>query len=238
MEQQRRSNPVESAHPVSKTPVSETPAPAESPPVVATATPATATSTALPRATDPDGRGPGEPIFTADHLVRSGLPFSFVVQLGDLGSLDDISRLMQLSTALQPWCDVLPKNDSLIVGLRADRLAGVLGATVHGPRDPLPTEGSAIWIGDPNDAATTEYLEQVRGSRRLHVVDPSTTTLAALEPGTIVSWSDETVGFDALLFALERGLHLGFDISGPAARRATAVEIAIAIRARLPLCAS
>ena len=39
-------------------------------------------------------------------------------------------------------------------------------------------------------------------------------------------------------FALERGLHLGFNVSGADARRATSVEMAIGIRSRLPLSGS
>ena len=77
--------------------------------------------------------------------------------------------------------------------------------------------------------------EQVRNGRRLHVVDASTTTLEALQPGTIVSWTEPDIGFESLLYALERGLHLGFDASGTTPRRATALETAIAIRARLPV---
>ena len=190
------------------------------------------------RSTDPGGREVGEPIFTADHLVRTGLPFSFVVQLGDLSTLDDLSRLVQLANALQPWCGLLPRHDTLVVGLRADRLSTSLGIDVHGPSDPVPTEGSAIWVCNPNDAATDAYLRQIRGTRGLHVVDPTPETLASLDAGTIVSWSDPEIGFDALLFALERGLHLGFNVSGADARRATSVEMAIGIRSRLPLSGS
>jgi len=190
------------------------------------------------RSTDPGGREVGEPIFTADHLVRTGLPFSFVVQLGDLSTLDDLSRLVQLANALQPWCGPLPRHDTLVVGLRADRLSTSLGIDVHGPSDPVPTEGSAIWVCNPNDAATDAYLRQIRGTRGLHVVDPTPETLASLDAGTIVSWSDPEIGFDALLFALERGLHLGFNVSGADARRATSVEMAIGIRSRLPLSGS
>ncbi len=190
------------------------------------------------RMIDPRGREPGEPIFTADHLVRTGLPFSFVTQLGDLDGLDDVSRLVQLASAFQPWCGTLPTQDSLVVGLRADRLARILQVPVHGPSDPLPHEGSAIWICDPNDPSTAAYLQQVRGPRSLHVVDPSVDTLGMLDPGTIVSWSDRHTGYEALLTALERGLHLGFDVSGPAPRRATALEMAIDVRSRLPLAGS
>ncbi|MDG2112132.1 MAG: hypothetical protein P8N02_05910, partial [Actinomycetota bacterium] len=109
--------------------------------VPATPQPATQTAAAVSsaglRTTGPGEREAGIPIFTADHLVRSGMPFSFVVQLGDLSPLDDVGRLVQLAGALEPWCGPLPRNDSLVVGLRADRLAGALNATVHGPRDPL-----------------------------------------------------------------------------------------------------
>ncbi len=198
----------------------------------------TPTSRPRTRSADPGGRDVGEPIFTADHLVRTGLPFSFVVQLGDLSTLDDVSRLVQLANALQPWCGPLPRHDNLVVGLRADRLARPLGLDVHGPSDPVPTDGSAIWICNPNDAATNAYLGQIRGNRGLHIVDPTPDTLARLDAGTIVSWGDSEIGFDALLFALERGLHLGFDVSGAEARRATAVEMAIGIRSRLPLSGS
>lgn len=183
----------------------------------------------------PTGREPGEPLFTADHLVRSGLPFSFVVQLGDLAPLDDSARLMQLAAALQPWCGALPHHDSLIVGLRADRLGAALLVPTLGATDPLPSHGSAIWPCDPNDPATTAHLEHLRNGRRLHVVDASTATLGALQPGTIVSWTDPDIGFESLLFALERGLHLGFDASGSTPRRATALETAISIRSRLPV---
>lgn len=185
--------------------------------------------------TGTQGREPGEPLFTADHLVRSGLPFSFVAQLGDLTALDDATRLLQLAQALQPWCGPLPKNNVLVAGLRAERLAAVLQLPVHGPTDAPPTDGSAIWMCDANEPTTANYLRQMQGTRRLHVVDPSAHTLSMLDAGTIVSWSDEHTGFESLLFALERGLHLGYHLGGPVVRRATAIEVAIGIRNRLPV---
>ena len=124
------------------------------------------------------------------------------------------------------------------MGLRAERIASAVGHPIIGPTDSVPPAGSVAWATDPNEPAIADYLHQVRGSRRLHLVDPAVSTLAGLEPGTIVSWSEPGAGFDALLFALERGLHLGYDLTGTAPRRATALEMAIAVRERLPLVGS
>ncbi len=178
----------------------------------------------------------GTPLFTSDHLVRMGLPFSFVAGLGDLSCLGDTGRLISLADALEPWCAPPTTNEpELVLGTAVGRLGDLLRLPVYGADSIPEKDGDAGWMVDPNDPSTWAMLDQVRAGRALHVIDPSPHVLASLEPGATVSWTDERIGFESVLFALERGLRLGFDLTGRVARDASALDVAIAIRARLPV---
>lgn len=176
-----------------------------------------------------------EPMFSPDNLVRAGLPFGFVSQLGDLASLDETSQLARLAGALGPWCDGLPGDDVIVVGSEVVELADLTGLEVYQLSELVPFEGSLALACRPGDSSTDAYLDRVRAGRRLHIIGHDVASLAGTEHGSIVSWTNPEAGCAALQLALERGLHLGYDLSGTEPRRATALEVAISVRSRLPL---
>jgi hypothetical protein len=179
-----------------------------------------------------DAPGTGGVAWSADELVRLGLPFSFIRPLLDANPGDDLAWIRGLAASVHTLCRPLPAGDVALVGALAGHLAKPLRLeALHRP-DRGPKRGS-ICCSMQDDADSRRWFERVRRDRWTHLVVGALDAKAFLDlHPKAVSW----VGADALLGALrlaaELGVPLGYfkpDEAGPALR-ATPIEVALAVR--------
>ncbi|MEA2503370.1 MAG: hypothetical protein QOG36_413 [Actinomycetota bacterium] len=180
-----------------------------------------------------DAPGTGGVAWSADELVRLGLPFSFIRPLLDARPGDDLAWIRGLAASVRTLCTPLPDGDVALVGALAGQLAKPLRLeALHRP-DRGPKRGS-ICCSIQDDADSRRWFERVRRDRWTHLVVGPLDAKAFLDlHPKAVSW----VGADALLGALrlatELGVPLGYFKPDDAGRalRATPIEVALAVRA-------
>jgi hypothetical protein len=188
---------------------------------------------------DLGGSGPGDVpgtggvAWSADELVRLGLPFSFIRPLLHLEPGDDLAWIRALAVSVHTLCRSLPTGDVALVGGLAGHLAKPLRLEALRRPDRGPKRGS-ICCSMLDDAESRRWFERVRRDRWTHLVVgvPDVKAFLDLHPKAV-----SCVGADALLGALrlasELGVPLGYfkpDEAGPALR-ATPIEVALAVRA-------
>ncbi|HEY4937461.1 MAG TPA: hypothetical protein VIJ69_00405, partial [Actinomycetota bacterium] len=180
-----------------------------------------------------DAPGTGGVAWSADELVRLGLPFSFIRPLLAAGPGDDLAWIRAIAASVRTLCTPLPDGDVALVGALAGQLARPLRLeALHRP-DRGPKRGS-ICCSIQDDAESRRWFERVRRDRWTHLVVGPLDAKAFLDlHPKAVSW----VGADALLGALrlatELGVPLGYFKPDDAGRalRATPIEVALAVRA-------
>jgi hypothetical protein len=222
------------------------------PTAAATVAPASSAPTALPVPTEPPippaevGAPAGLPTPDAEaeivdwslgNLQRLGLPAGLLEGLRGLDPRDDTGWLAGLARAIGTLTRPLPAGPAAYVGPRAAKLAGALGV-------PVVKVGAEPAGGRPFAAAVRgsdtarSWLAWSRGRRWVHLVvgGEGWRPLLFDEP-LAVSWVGEEDLCEAVRLAAELGLVLGYGMGsgrGAQARRATALEVALAIRDLLP----
>jgi hypothetical protein len=180
-----------------------------------------------------DAPGTGGVAWSADELVRLGLPFSFIRPLLDANPGDDLAWIRGLAASVQTLCVPLPAGDVALVGVLAGHLAKPLRLeALHRP-DRGPKRGS-ICCSMQDDADSRRWFERVRRDRWTHLVVGALDAKAFLDlHPQAVSWVGAGALLGALRVATELGVPLGYfkpDEAGPALR-ATPIEVALAVRA-------
>ena len=170
------------------------------------------------------------------NLRRLGLPASVTDAVAAQDPRDDLSWLAALARVLAPLCGPLPEGPALLVGPRALRLARPLGLAAVRSRTEAVPPGSACLRTTDSDAGRA-WVARERGGRTLHLVIGGGRWERLLFDGpAVVSWAGDASVARAVALAAELGLVLGYavDARGQRARRATAVDLAVALRAQLP----
>lgn len=187
-----------------------------------------------PRSVLPQRADPGMPEWSLANLRRIGL--TGVVHRGDVEGLeprDDSGWTHALATRLAPLCGPLPRGPVAIVGPSANRLASVTGLPrCEAGADRTPESFVAV-LGDSDDER--RWLASVRRGRTLHLVvgDRRWRRLLFDEP-TVLSWTAGEL-CEAISLAAALDLTLGYAIPDiGTAVRATAVDLAVAVRGLLP----
>jgi len=180
-----------------------------------------------------DAPGTGGVAWSADELVRLGVPFSIIRPLLETDPEDDLAWIRGLAASVHSLCRALPTGDAALVGARAGHFAEPLRIEALRRPDRGPKRGS-ICCSMHDDAESRRWLERVRRHRWTHlVVGPlDAKAFVDLHP-MAVSW----VGADALPGALRLATELAVPLgyfrvaeAGPAFR-ATPIEVALAVRA-------
>jgi hypothetical protein len=180
-----------------------------------------------------DAPGTGGVAWSADELVRLGLPFSFIRPLLDADPRDDLAWIRGLAASVHTLCGPLPTGDVALVGALAGHLAKPLRLEALRRPDRGPKRGS-ICCSMLDDTESRRWFERVRRDRWIHlVVGPlDAKALLDLHPKA-VSWVGPDALPGAVRLAAELGVPLGYfkpDEARPALR-AMPIEVALAVRA-------
>jgi hypothetical protein len=180
-----------------------------------------------------DAPGTGGVAWSADELVRLGLPFSFIRPLLDAKPGDDLAWIRGVAASVHALCRPLPAGDVALVGALAGQLAKALRLeALHRP-DRGPKRGS-ICCSMRDDAESRRWFERVRRDRWTHLVVGALDAKAFLDlHPKAVSWVGADALPGALRLATELGVPLGYFKPDDAGRtlRATPIEVALAVRA-------
>jgi hypothetical protein len=171
--------------------------------------------------------------WSADELVRLGLPFSFIRPVLNLDPGDDLAWIRGLAVSIHTLCRPLPTGDVALVGGLAGHLAKPLRLEALRRPDRGPKRGS-ICCSMLDDADSRRWFERIRRDRWIHLVVgvPDARALLDLHPKAV-----SCVGADALpgavRLASELDVPLGYFKPGEAgpALRATPIEVALGVRA-------
>lgn len=184
---------------------------------------------------DPVGMGPIA--WSTMDLVRHGIPTEIVAAVGAIDPNDDVAWITGLAEAVAPYCGPLPDLETVIVGPNAEDIADALGIAMVEPGQTAPYEGSfaSVITADPQDR---DWLEFVRGTRRLHYAIGSDQTWrqVLLDVPSIVSWIGEANLVDALYLAVAFNATLGYGVlpgAGGALARIYPIDVALAIRSMM-----
>jgi hypothetical protein len=188
-------------------------------------------SPVVPGPPPPIGPPPGPAVrWSVDRLAHLGLPFAVVQRTVGLRPDDDLAWVSTLAEAFVPFVSGDVEGPAVFAGPRADRVAGGLGVPCVVPPD-LPPYAGSVGLRTQDDGAGRAWLGRVRGDRSLHVVvggrgwelfltkEPDALALAGI--GRIVT---------ALQAAVEHGVPVSYLADGGVTRRATALDLAIAVR--------
>lgn len=195
----------------------------------------TAPTASAPPASDADGvrPAPGGPAWSSDVLRRLGLPAVVVDSTVDLDPADDIAWVSAIARAVTPFCGPLPSGPTVLAGPRVHSFAQALDVPiVEAPTLP-DAEVVAARLKDPADLS---WLTGVARDRRLHVVlGADAWRRLLLEDVQVVSWSTAWALPDAIRVAAEFDVALGYRLEQGRAVRATPLDIALAVRALVPV---
>jgi hypothetical protein len=180
-----------------------------------------------------DAPGTGSVAWSADELVRIGLPFTFIRPLLNLDPGDDLAWIRGLAVSVHTLCRPLPTGDVALVGGLAGHLAKPLRLEALRRPDRGPKRGS-ICCSMLDDADSRRWFERIRRDRWIHLVVgvPDARAFLDLHPKAV-----SCVGADALpgavRLASELDVPLGYFKPGEAgpALRATPIEVALGVRA-------
>lgn len=172
------------------------------------------------------------PGWSADALARAGVPDSLVATIAAADPDTDLDWLTTTTRALEPLCGPLPTGE-VVVGPDAAAVAPCVGAVRLRPGRPV-SAGAAVALSGPRDSDARRWLAEEGRGRPLHlVVGGSGWRQWLFDRPAIVSWTSDDDLPDALDAADRFELTLGWRVDGDVAVRATAVDVAIAIRARV-----
>ncbi len=168
------------------------------------------------------------------ELIRHGAPTRLIDAVSDLDPYDDLGWIHGIADSVADLCGPLPSDEVVVVGTHANRFAELLDIPSVKPGGPAPYTGSfaSSLRGSRQDR---EWLEFVRGGRRLHLIvggSEGWRNLLVCEP-TVVSWVGETNVLHALTVAIGLGARLGYgtvDGSFSPLVRALPVDVALAVR--------
>lgn len=181
-----------------------------------------------------DPPGTGRLDWGMKELVRNGIPGPIISAVAALDSRDDLGWINGIADAVAPMCGPLPDEDVVVIGPDAETLGARLGLPVVNPGDMAPYEGSFCvqLMGGYDDR---EWLEYVRGSRRIHLVidDEGMWRNLLVDDPAVVSWVGRRSLVDALYLATTLDATLGFGTIRPgedAMVRARPVDVALSVR--------
>lgn len=178
----------------------------------------------------------GWPSWSGVTLSRLGLPEAFVTATQGVDPADDAAWIHALSNAIAPLCRALPEGPALLIGPNVEPFAAALGIPVVSPDEAITVDGpvAAVLSGMQDRqswlaaASTERWLHLVAGGfgwERLLFADPMA-----------ISWIGEDGLVGAVTAATRLGLSLGYGMTHPQGgiRRATPVDVALAIRTMVP----
>jgi hypothetical protein len=177
----------------------------------------------------------GRTMWSLAAVTALGVPQSILERVDGLTDGDDAQWLGALVKIIAPMCRGLADQPSMIVSNGPSQLAEALGLDVHELGDLPPYGGSIFCVGDGSEAAL-DWLRRVHGDRALHLLIDDLDAAANLPVGipTAVSYSNRLGAIGALRVADATGATIAFGVNGDGMPiRATALEIALAIRAQL-----
>ena len=167
--------------------------------------------------------------WSVDRLAHLGLPFSVVQRTVGLDPADDLGWVSTLTDALTPFV-ATGDQPTVFVGPRADRIGAGLGIPGVVPPD-LPPYAGSVALQSVDDGAGRAWLGRVRGDRAVHVVigGRGWELFRTKQPDGVVFVGGERV-VTALQVAVEDGVPISHLTDGPVVRRATPLDLAIAVR--------
>lgn len=190
-------------------------------------------STVQQAPTTSEWRLAGSANWSVTELARHDLPSSVIQAVMELDPRDDLGWIAAIAGAVAPWCRPLPAGDGVLVGPEAARIGMSLQIPIVDAGGHPPYRGQFAVPTHP-DGDHAQWLEEVRGERWLHLVVGDRGSLTLLNDEVLaVSWSSSLGVAAALRLASNLGLVLGYGMTdhiGAEARRATAVDVALAIR--------
>lgn len=177
----------------------------------------------------------GRTAWSVAAVTALGLPQSILERVADLADGDDAQWLGSLVKIIAPMCRGLADDPAMIVSTGPTALADPLGLDVYRPGELPPYGGSIFCTGDGSDDAI-DWLRRVHGDRSLHLVIDDLDAAAHLPLGmpAAVSYSNRIGAIGALRVADATGATIAFGVNTDGEPiRATALEIALAIRAQV-----
>lgn len=177
--------------------------------------------------------GMGRVDWSTTALLRLGMPAPVIEAVADVDEQDDLDWIDCIAEAVAPHCGALPRDNVIVVGPHAERLAEPLGLPLVHAGEMAPYDGSFCAMVE-DTAQDREWLEYVQGGRGIHLVigDEPWQDLLIGEP-VAVSWVGETAVSDALYLAFTLGATLGYGtVDGFVSSmvRAQPTDVALAIR--------
>jgi hypothetical protein len=186
--------------------------------------------------TEPAAATDAGPAWSVANLIKLGLPAGLVRSLEIEAPSDDVAWTAALAGALRPVCRPLPSGRNLLIGPRARSVANGLGVPSSTVGQPIRSRATTVAVAVGNGVAGRRWLERVRGARWLHLVVGGTgwRELLHLDP-LAVSWASDADVPEAVRLATELGLVLGGGPLGRQVQRARPLDVALAVRALLPV---
>lgn len=174
--------------------------------------------------------GLGTVAWSPDELVRLGLPYGLIEAVVRLAPRDDLGWVAAIAGWVARHCPPLPDGPALVIGPHADRLARALELPlVRSPELPR-NEGTVCVLLDVG-GADLAWLARAQAGRYVHAVlgGPGAQHLREWRP-KVVSWVEPGDVAEALRWCAQDGAILGYGAVGARLVRATAVDVALAIR--------
>jgi hypothetical protein len=171
--------------------------------------------------------------WSADELVRIGLPFKMIEAAARLRDADDVAWIKAVAADAARLCRPLPEAPALFLGPRAGALAEALGIPHVAPAEALRARGTVAVTADA-EGVDAAWLAQALQGRWLHVVAGGEDWEPLVQAGAIaVSWVGEDALVPAICRAWAAGVTLGYGAGEAGALRADPVDLAIAVRDRV-----
>lgn len=168
------------------------------------------------------------------NLQRLGLPMVVLDAVRSLDPRDEAAWVAGIARAVGTLTRPLPSGPAVLAGPRAAKLAAAMGIETVAVGSKAPA-GRAFAVVTRGGEQARSWLAYSRGRRWLHVVvgGEGWRPLLFDEP-LAVSWMGEDNLCEAIRLCAELGLVLGYGLQAGEARRATPLEVALAIRDLLP----
>ncbi len=171
--------------------------------------------------------------WSMDALRRLGMPEGVLAAVSVQRPSDDLGWFAAVTRALQPLCGALPEGHDVVVGGFARRYAKAALTTVVTLDDKAPRRGSVAVAARVSDR-TRSWMDRESRGRWLHLVVGGVGWRDWLfERPSVVSWTCDEDLPAAITAAAQLDLTLGHGIVDGVPTRASAVDLAITLRAML-----